>query len=239
MDPLTNLNPPAIYGEAVAGESSLRKEALSLVNGIQERTFDLAELLYKVRQGNLPQTWGFQSIGDYGSKELGLKPRKVYYLIRIVEVCTAVGLKRADYEQAGVSKLREITRLDPEGSYFNPETKESELLAEHIVRLIVDADEMTTDQVEQEVLRLTGQVGENRPVTRTMVYPQIVWENTIKPAQELARKRLGSAKRDAEGTAVEYSEGAVEEMIHAEFLADPNNYPEDNTEIPTEDANSI
>jgi hypothetical protein len=54
-----------------------------------------------------------------------------------------------------------------------------------------------------------------------------VWENVIKPARELARKKLGSASRDSEGNAVEYSDGACDEVIFADFLSDPNNVEDD------------
>ena len=63
-------------------------------------------------------------------------------------------------------------------------------------------------------------------MTKMMSWTEDTYNNVILPAQELARRRLGSAKRDENGNAVEYTDSVVEEMIHAEFLADPNNQPE-------------
>lgn len=225
---ITDLNPPAIVGEREAGRAAtVRKKLMMLVGDVNEATFDMAELLYEAVEGNLPQQWGYDDIYDYGETELGLKERKIQYLVRIVTVCTAVGLGRPAYEQAGVSKLREITRLDPDGSYFNPETKTPEPLNEHIVDLIADAEKYTGKQLLEEVRRLRGQTGGNRPVTKMMSWTEDTYNKVIVPAQELARRRLGSASRDAAtGNAVEYSDSVVEEVIHAEFLVDPNNQPE-------------
>lgn len=226
-------NPPAIVGEQQAGRAAqVRKKLMMLVGDINENTFDMAELLAEASDGNLPQQWGYDDIYDYGEIELGLKERKIQYLVRIVQVCKAVGLKRENYESAGVSKLREVTRLNPEGSFFNPETKTPEPLNEHIVRLIAHAEEYTGKQLLDEVRRLMGQTGGNRPVTKMMQWTEDTYNRVIVPAQELARMRLGSAARDAAtGDAVEYSDSVVEEVIHAEFLADENNYPEPETPV--------
>jgi hypothetical protein len=138
----------------------------------------------------------------------------------------AVGLKRAQFEHAGTSKLREIATLDPTGSYFNKDTHANEPLVDHVVRLVLDSDEMTVQQTHDEVLRLQGRTGPDSPVTRSTTYPRAVWENVVKPARELARQLLGSSGRDDEGTAKEYSDAACDEVICAAFLADPNNAPE-------------
>ena len=127
-------------------------------------------------------------------------------------------MTRIQYEPAGISKLREITTLNPEGTFWNKETRVSEPLDEHIVRLILDADTMTVPVVKEEVARLKGQVGPDRPVTHSYTAPQSAYENVIKAAIELARRMLGSAGRDDEGNAVEYKDGACLECICASFL---------------------
>ena len=224
-----------IVGEAIAGRSAhVRKELARMVSSLNVSTFDMVVLLAEAQENNYPQRWGFSSTLEYGAKELGLKKRKTLYLTRIGRVTKAVGLKRNQYEPAGVSKLREITVLDPEGSYWNNDEKVSEQLDEHIVRLILDHDKMTVQQVHDEVLRLQGRTGPDRPVMRTTSYPRSVWENVIKPARELARRLLGSSGRDAEGNAKEYSDGAVDEVIYAAFLADVNN-AEDPGEVAKEE----
>ena len=224
-----------IVGEAIAGRSAhVRKELARMVSSLNVSTFDMIVLLAEAQENNYPQRWGFSSTLEYGAKELGLKKRKTLYLTRIGRVTKAVGLKREQFEPCGVSKLREITVLDPEGSYWNNDEKVSEQLDEHIVRLILDHDKMTVQQVHDEVLRLQGRTGPDRPVIRSTSYPRSVWENVIQPARELARRLLGSSGRDAEGNAKEYSDGAVDEVIYAAFLADVNN-AEDPGEVAKEE----
>jgi hypothetical protein len=216
-----------IVGEAIAGRAAqVRAKLKDLSADVKGSTFDMAELLFEAQENNYLHGWGFASLPDYAAKELGLKERKARYLARIVKVCRAVGLNRTQYEPAGTSKLREITTLDPEGKFWNSTEHVSEPLDEHIVRLILDFDKMTVEQVKEEVLRLKGRTGPDKPVLRTTSYPKSVWENVIKPARELARRLLGSSGRDEEGNATEYSDGACDEVICAAFIADPNNEPE-------------
>jgi hypothetical protein len=225
---MEDLNPPAIIGEQVAGHAAqVRKQLMVLTMDLNQSTFDLADLLTEAAEAHLYTVWGYASIGEYANKELSIKERKAQYLIRITQVCKAVGVSRFNFEPAGISKLREITRLDPQGSFFNPETKAPEALSEHIVRLITNAEQMTGTQITEEVRRLMGQTGGNRPVTKMMSWTEDTYNRVILPAQELARKRLGSAKRDENGNAVEYTDSVVEEVIHAEFLADANQYEPD------------
>jgi hypothetical protein len=225
----------AMYGEAVAGRAALvRKQLLHMASNMAISTFDMIELLTEAQEQQYPLRWGFSSLPDYGAMELGIKPRKTQYLARIGKVTKQVGLKRAQYEGAGISKLREIVTLDPEGSYWNPETHSNEDLDEHIVRLILDSDKMTVDQVKLEVCKLKGQTGKDKRVIRSYSTDITTWQNVIDPAIELARRLLGSKGRDSEGAALEYSEGECYECICASFLADLNNQPEP-VELPTEE----
>lgn len=229
-----------IVGEIQAGRATvLRKKLMGLAGDIQASTFDLAGLLAEAAQAHMYQAWGYQSIVEYGAEELGLKARKVQYLVRMVEVMRIVGIKREAYEPVGVTKLREITTLDPAGKFYNKETQQNEPLLDHIVRLITVAEDMSAEQIKEEVRRLKGQTGENSIVVRSTSYVKSVWDNVISPARELARRQMGSAGRDEQGNAVEYSDGAVDEMIYASYLADPNNHLEVDQEvivkIPTEE----
>ena len=227
-----SINPPAIHGEVVAGRAAkVRKQLKDLSGDIKASTFDLADLLFEAQENNYPAAWGFASLLDYAAKELGLKERKAQYLTRTVKVCRAVGLTREQYEPAGTSKLREITTLNPDGTYFNPVTDANEDLDEHIVRLILDHDKLTVDQTKMEVARLKGQVGKDRRVIRSYATDITTWTNVISEAIEKARRYLGSQGRDDEGNAKEYSEGACYECICAAFNADPN-YDEDPGERP-------
>ena len=222
------MNEQVIVGEAIAGRAAkVRRQLFDLSADVKASTFDMIELLCEAKSNGYPLQWGFASVLDYGTKELGLKERKVQYLTRIGTVCKAVGLTREQYEPAGTSKLREITMLDPEGSYFNTAEHTNEDMAEHIVRLILDSDKMTVEEVKEEVARLKGQVGKDRRVIRSYSTDITTWTNTISAAIEKARKYLGSKGREKEtGNATEYSEGECYECICASFNADPN-YDED------------
>jgi hypothetical protein len=239
---------PVIVGEQVAGRAAtVRHNLMSLVTSLNVNEFDLAELFHEAQENGYYAQWGYASLANYAKQELGMKERKAQYLARVVMVCKTVGLKRENYEPAGKSKLREITVLDPEKSFWNKDTKVSEPLSDHIVRLILDHDKLSVEQVHEEVLRLQGRLGPDRPTTRSYTVPYSAYVNVVKPAFELIRMRLGSQGRDADGNAVEYNDGAVLECICAEVLADPNNQPEplDVEEdapapivIPTEDINA-
>jgi hypothetical protein len=230
---LDELNPPAIHGEAIAGRSAeARRALLQITAGVVRSTFDLAELLYEVKSAGYYRAYGYETFGEYVMKELDIKQRKSEYLIRIVQVCKAVGLKRADYESAGISKLRSICTLDSAGSYFNPETKTNEDMAEHIVDLIANAPTMDAEEVTERVLELKGMVGPDRPVVRSFSMTQAAWTNVVKKAFERVRKMLGSAGRDDQGMAKEYSDGAVLECLCADYLAGTQ---EEDSSIPMEE----
>lgn len=234
---MNELNPPAIIGEAVAGQQAQRanavRKALSfLSDDIKACTFDMAILLYEASANDYAQTWGFNNVIEYGEKELGLKERKVQYLIRIVRVCNAIGLSRKQYEPAGVSKLREITTLNFGGNYHDPVTHEVTSMVPKIANLILKAPGMTYQQVEREVAMLKGETGENARVwVPSFWVTESCMENVILGARELVRKRLGSSPiKDEAGNAVEYSDSVAEEIIHAAFIADPENYTEETDE---------
>ena len=216
-----------IVGEQIAGRSAqVRRSLMAMVANLSTNTFDLAALLHEARENNYPTAWGFSSLADYASQELGLKQRKAEYLTRVMRVMQAVGLKREQFEPCGVSKLREITRLDPEGTFWNKDEHVNEPLVDHIVQLTLDHDKMNVQQVKDEVARLLGMTGPNRMVVRSCSVTQSAWEGVIQPAYELARRMLGSQSRDSEGQAVEYKDGACLEVICAAFNADVNNQPE-------------
>jgi hypothetical protein len=221
------MNEQAIVGEAVAGRSAtVRKELARMATSMSTSEFDMIELLCEALENSYAPRWGFASLLDYGQKELGLKKRRTQYLTRIGKVMKAVGLKRQQYEPAKVSKLREISTLDPEGSFYNRETRASEPLDAHIVRLVLDADDMTVEQMHDEVCRLKGQVGPDRRVIRSYSTDASTWENVIKVAYEKARMHLGSKGRDDEGMATEYTDGECQEVICAAFNANLDYAPE-------------
>ena len=235
-----------IVGEQVAGRAAEVRDELKRASRDANRSeFDLADLLFEAQEHGYPQRWGYASVLDYAYKELGMKKRRAQYLTRITKVCRAVGLTRRQYEPAGRSKLREIVRLDPEGTFFNRETRANEPLEDHIVRLVLDSDTLTYDAVKAEVARLLGQTGKDARVVRSYSTDLSSWDNVISLAIEKARRYLGSQGRDDEGNAKDYSEGVCYEMICAAFNADPNYEPqvqEDEappTILPMEDNNEF
>lgn len=216
-----------IVGEAVSGRAAqVRLRLRGMASNIDTSEFDMIELLCEAKEESYATKWGFSSLREYGIKELGLKARRVQYFTRVGTVCKAVGLTRKQYEPCGRSKLREIVRLDPDSTYFNKDTRENEDMAEHIVRLILDHDNFTFEQVRDEVARLLGQVGANRRVVRSYGTSASVWENVIQAAYEKARRYLGSKGRDEDGNAREYSDGDCQEVICAAFNASMDYEPE-------------
>lgn len=230
-DPL--LAPVAIVGEVVAGAAAKRAQAIrTQINGLNElvtsSTFDLAELLAEVKGAGYFGSWGYQTFPDYVELELGMKPRRAHYLVRIHNIMKQLNIPRSLYEMVSITKLREIVRLEPGDFYHNLETGENEPLAGHIVRLVESAQSLSMEQIVNEIKRLLNLVGDDELTWWNVSVKRIVRESVILPAMELARQRMGSAGKDNEGVAVEYSDGAVLEMICAEFLADPNNTVDEN-----------
>lgn len=236
--------PYVIHGEAIAGKKAksleLRKRIMLLSTDLDKYTFDLAEAFFEAQESGSYIEWGYESLGKYASIELGIKHRRAQYLARIVRVCRECGIARKDYEPVGVTKLREITTLNPSELYYNAEEKKHEPMVEHIVRLVAEAPENSTTEVELEVARLKGQVGENAMITRAFRVTVSCWDNVISPCLEAIRKRLGSAGRDGTGAAREYTDGNCYEALCAEYNADPRNFYEEpdesqtQTEIPEE-----
>jgi len=224
-------DPTVIIGEAVAGQSAaLRKRMRILAADLTKHTFDIAEAFFEAQETRCYAEWGFASLPEYAELELGIKQRKSQYLARIVRVCRACGVKRADYEPAGITNLRTITMLDPDSTYYNREEKQHEPMVEHIVRLIAEAPELSTKEVDAEVQRLMGNTGENAMITRMYRVTVSAYENTILRCFESIRKHLGSAGRDETGKAKEYSDGKVIESLCAEWNADPRNFMEEGDE---------
>ena len=223
-----------IVGESVAGYSaSLRKRIGVLAQDLQRNTFDLAEAFLEAQETpSYLHGWGYETLGDYASQELGIKHRRAQYLARIVRVCRECGVVRKVYEKVEITKLREITSLNPDRSYFNRETGLNEPLVDHIVNLIAEAPELTTDEIGERVAHLKGLDGENSMLTRSYSVTRSAYENVIKTCFESIRMRLGSAGRDEEGKGKEYGDGTVIEALAAEYNSDPRNFMEEETDEP-------
>lgn len=228
MDPI---NPPAVIGEAVAGQTAQRAATVMAELGrlnalVQDSTFDIGELLVEVKENKYYTSWGYESLDDYVEIVLGMKRRQAYYLISVISTAKTVGIERKDYEDVGFSKLKEIFTLvpfDKEGNELHsPITGEK--ISNHIKDLVVKAHTTKLKDIVEMVSKIKGEIGEQEMVFIPAIkVTKRCRDEVILPARELARRKLGDASRDAEGDVQEYSDSAVEECIHADFLSDPNN----------------
>jgi hypothetical protein len=220
-----------IIGEAVAGQAaSTRAQLESLINNVNKQTIDVAELLHKVKSNAFYQPL-YNTFKDYIST-LDIKERKAQYLVKIVEVMSAVGMTRTVYEHLGVAKLREITSLDPAGKWKNPETGEETPMQDFIIGFVEKGDEIDLADLKQHVRTLKGFTGENDLVWLNLCVTKSVLDNTIRPALELAKNMIGSVSKDDEGFSKDASDGAALEVLAIGYMTDPSNdvAPEVSTE---------
>ncbi|PWT76397.1 MAG: hypothetical protein C5B59_06640 [Bacteroidetes bacterium] len=211
MEPL---NPPVIVGEAVAGEAAkVRKQIKEIIAGVNKSQFTLAKLLHKVKTGKLYNEDTFASY----IKTLDLKTTKAYYLVRIVESMQLAGVPEEVYEPVGIAKLRVITKIEPTEEYQGkPGTA-------YIKAMTETAKEVEMDTLKEAVDHLQGKTGDNAIVWLNVALNKSARDNVVNPAIELAKKNLGTVAQDAEGNAVDSSDGRCLEIICAAFLADTQN----------------
>lgn len=224
MNELGAVNPPAIYGDAVAGQEDkkVRSALENLINTVNKSNFDIAELLHTVKSKGYFMAWGYTTFKDY-SATLNLKDRKVQYLTKIVETFAAVGVDRKEYEPLGIARCREISSLDPSAIWTNPESKLETPMKEFIVGFVEKGEEIDMDTLKQHVRTLKGFVGENDLTWINICIKRSVLDNTIRPALELAKNFIGSVAKDSEGISQDASDGTALEMIAVEYLNDPAN----------------
>jgi len=217
---------PMIVGEAVAGEAAAcLKQIKSLVKGISTNTFDLFELLYKAKKNKYYQP-KFESFAEYANS-LDIKTSKLYYGIKIVEVCEQCEIPREVYEPVGLTKLRIITRVkvEDEGKDTTFEGVSVKLLVKD---LIEKSSTWTPEQLDMRVKQIQGLVGDNASagwINFPVTYAQkAAWEKAV----ALAKLQIGSVGKDENtGQYKDASVGACAEIISISFEQDPNNHPED------------
>lgn len=215
--------PVVIVGEVVAGDSvKVRKTLEKLIQNVNKSTFDIGELLHRIKKNGYFNGWGFTTFQEYVDT-LDIKARKAQYLTRIVDVMDQVGVGRDEYEKLGVAKLREISSLDPTATYKNPQTGAETAIRDFILGFIEKANEMPLEEVKQHVRTLKGFVGDNDLVWMNFCVTRSVKDNTVDPAKELARRNIGSVGKDDEGVSKDASDGACLEVWAAEFLNNPAN----------------
>jgi hypothetical protein len=207
-----------IVGEAVAGHShEVRMKIKALVDQMSTDNFTLAELLFEVKSKQYYSGYGFNTFKEYAAS-VGVKPSRAYYLARIVEVMSATGFERKQYEPLGIVKLKEITKLEP--GQQSPDGKFDH--TSYIQQMVTEPDKFTTEDVISIVAEAQGKVGENKFVWWNVNMLWSVRENIIKPAIALAKKLVGTVDTDDDGMAKDASDGRALELICADFLSDPN-----------------
>jgi hypothetical protein len=217
-----------IVGEVKAGESKkVRKQLEGLISSLNRSTFDVGELLHTIRKNGFYKDYGYNTMKEYVS-ELDIKLRKSQYLERIFAIMDEIEIPRAEFEPIGIAKLREITSLnvrneDGTPAIYRAEDGTESKMSDVVRGLTVQAPQMELKELQQAVRGLKGLVGEADLTWLNISVNRQALTETIEPAFELARKQLGSAGKDSEGIAVDYSDGKALEMVCVEFLNDPAN----------------
>lgn len=216
-NPTPTEDPQEIVGEAEAGDraSQVRRRINKLIKQVNTNTFDLAEYLHEAKQKNYYTTWGFETYTEY-AESLKIKRSRAYYLVDVVETMKRAAVSRPEFEQVGMSKLRIIARLDPDTEYNG--TPVVMLIRE----LTLKAAQMTEQEVQAEVDKIQGKVGDDSMVWMNLHIKKIARENVCKPALGLIKNVIGSVGVDEEGNAIDASDGAAFEMACANILSDPN-----------------
>ena len=219
---MKNVTPQVIVGEVVAGEAHKAKKQLeSLIKFQETSNFDIATLCYNIKRKGLFHP--FTTFQDYYKTLTKIKPRKIQYLTRMAEVMDKVGITREVYEPLGIARLREITSLDPDAEWVNPNTSAKTPMKEFIVGFVEAGESITTEQLKQNVKTLKGLTGENDIVWWNVPFTRSAFENTITPALELTRANVGSVGKDDEGISKDASDSTCVEAWAADVLADPSN----------------
>lgn len=209
--------PTPVVSETEAGSRSdeVKRKINKLIRAVNTNMFDLAEYLHEAKTKTFYTEWGFPTYSTY-AKSLNIKYARAYYLVDIIEKMRRAGVSRAEYEPVGLAKLRVIAKLDPDATYN--ETPVVLLIRE----LTLKAPQLSQEEVQAEVDRIQGKVGDDSMVWLNLHVKKLARENVMKPALALAKKHIGTVGQDEEGTSLDASDGQAAEMVFANFLADPN-----------------
>lgn len=216
MDVVLN-NVPAIHGTVVPGEAvKTRKELEKVIKVANSSMFDIAELCYKIKKNKYHD-------GTFAEflKSLKFKKRRLEYLTKMAECMETVGIPRSQYEPLGISKLREITSLDPNGTWINPETKEETPMSAFIQGFVDKGHELAFEEVQQHVRTLKGQVGDEAMSWLHIYAKQLAIDSVIRPALDKMKAVIGSVKKDDEGFSQDASDGSALEKICVGYLLEP------------------
>ena len=214
----------AIIGDVIAGAASVIKEKLEvLINSLERSKFDIAELLYEIKDKKYYVGYGFDTAEEYFSTLM--QKQRAKYLVRIVDVMGQCGCGRDEYEKLGIAKLREITSLDPTANYKD---KDGKLIPmrDFIIGFVDEGDKMSLKEIQEHVKTLKGLTGEDELVWVNLHMKRLVKETTWTQAIEKARVNIGAVARDPEtGDAIMASDSRCAEVIAIEYLNNPVNDP--------------
>ena len=213
----------AIIGEAEAGASTKIREKLEVLIGSLERSkFDIAELLYEIKDKKYYVGYGFDTAEEYFATLM--QKQRAKYLVRIVDVMNECGCSRDEYEKLGIAKLREITSLDPKGNYKD---KDGTLIPirDFIIGFVDEGEKMSLKDIQEHVKTLKGLTGEDELVWVNLHMKRIVKETTWMQAIEKARVNIGAIARDENGNAIMASDARCAEVIAIEYLNAVENLP--------------
>ena len=206
--------------QVIVGDEDMSRAALvrrrinKLIKESNSSTFDLMDLLHEAKIKLMFQGWGFDSFSKF-AKSLDIRYTKCFYLVAIKQNMAAAGLEREQYEPVGMTKLRMISRLDPESEYNG--TPVSLLIRE----LTLKAKEMEPDEVQLEVDTILGLTEEESMVWMNIRVKNMAKENVILPALRKIKRFMGQQK-DEDGEYHDATDGAALEMMAANMLSDPN-----------------
>lgn len=210
-----------IVGEQIAGEAAkVRNQLESIIKKVNTSAFDIGELLHIIKKNKYYA--GFNTFSEY-IKTLDIKPRKAQYLTKIAQVMDELEIPREKYEPLGTAKMREITSLDTSATWENPETQETVPIKDFVIGFVEKGSTMSLEEIKSHVKTLKGLVGAEAMGWLNLYMKQSALDNTVRPALELAKMKMGSAGKDDEGISYDYSDGQAAEVIFVEYLNDPNN----------------
>lgn len=209
-----------LVGEAVAGQSAKTRAALEqLIATANKSKFDIAELLYEVKRHGFYAP--YTTFAEY-TETLKIKKRSVQIYTRMVEVFAAVGIPRQQYEPLGIARCREITSLNPNEAWKNPETNVETPMAEFIKDFVAKGEDLEMEDLKRHVRTLKGFVGEDDLTWVNIQVKRSANDNIIRPALEKMKALLGSGPKDDEGISKDASDGAALEAMAVEVLNDPH-----------------
>lgn len=218
-------SPIVIVDSVIAGEALATKHQLEqLILSVNRSSFDIADLLLTIKRKGYYAP--FTTFKDY-CNSLKIKPRKAQYLTRMADVMEEVGVPRFQYEPLGISRLRDITSLEPSDLWTNPLTGEKTPIREFIIGFInyreENGDFINPDRLTQNVRTLKGFVGENDFEFLTLSFQKSAMEQVVRPALELAKVHIGSVNKDDEGISQDATDSSAAVAIFADYLSDPTN----------------